>query len=307
MIMTFDGRTKTGEENLTLESFIGDLPCGILMFTAERFPKLTYMNDCMMDILRVSPESEDALEFIRENIYFMFPFSQRDKVKETLGTVAATGVPAELETIVFSCDGKERPVIAWIGKRDLETDIEYKAIFFALEHKLDKGLGSDKPVASKPCPETRGAPEKSTGKEVYIRAFGYFDVFVDGEPIAFKSYKAKEFLALLVDRRGGYVSAREAISYLWEDEAADEKTLSRLRKVVMRLREELKIYGIEDIVVSVRGKRRIDMSKVSCDFYDFLNEVPGSENLYRGFYMTNYSWGEMTAAELDGICYEEEK
>lgn len=145
-----------------------------------------------------------------------------------------------------------------------------------------------------------------TFREVYIRTFGYFDVFVDGEPIAFKSYKAKEFLALLVDRRGGYVAAREAISYLWEDEAADEKTMSRLRKVAMRLREELKSYGIEDIIVSVQGKRRIDMSKVSCDFYDFMNGVPGSESLYRGFYMTNYSWGEMTAAELDGISYDEE-
>lgn len=226
--------------------------------------------------------------------------------REVLEAVADAGMPASLDTMVLSCDGKKKPVRGWIGKKDPETDAEYKAIFFSLEPERDKDSGSDKPASSKPSLAPRGAPEKAAGKEVYIRTFGYFDVFVDGEPIAFKSYKAKEFLALLVDRHGGYVAAREAISYLWEDEAADEKTMSRLRKVAMRLREELKSYGIEDIIVSVQGKRRIDMSKVSCDFYDFMNGVPGSESLYRGFYMTNYSWGEMTAAELDGISYDEE-
>ena len=38
---------------------------------------------------------------------------------------------------------------------------------------------------------------------IFIRTFGYFDVFVDGVPILFRSEKAKELLALLVDRRGG--------------------------------------------------------------------------------------------------------
>lgn len=51
---------------------------------------------------------------------------------------------------------------------------------------------------------------------IFIRTFGYFDVFVNGSPILFRSEKAKELLALLVDRRGGYVSSSEAISILWK-------------------------------------------------------------------------------------------
>ena len=44
---------------------------------------------------------------------------------------------------------------------------------------------------------------KMEGKRIVIRTFGYFDIFVDGETIPFSCKKAKELLALLVDRMGG--------------------------------------------------------------------------------------------------------
>ena len=55
---------------------------------------------------------------------------------------------------------------------------------------------------------------KMEGKRIVIRTFGYFDIFVDGETIPFSCKKAKELLALLVDRRGGFVTtvARESAS-----------------------------------------------------------------------------------------------
>ena len=97
-------------------------------------------------------------------------------------------------------------------------------------------------------PETAGA-------RVHIRTFGYFDVFVDDKPIAFRNEKSRELLALLVDRRGGYVSSEEAISFLWEDEPANPVTLARYRKVALRLKNILDEYGISEIVESVNGKR----------------------------------------------------
>jgi hypothetical protein len=39
-------------------------------------------------------------------------------------------------------------------------------------------------------------------KQVFIRTFGYFDIFVNSHPIEFSCSKAKELLALLVDRGG---------------------------------------------------------------------------------------------------------
>ncbi len=138
-------------------------------------------------------------------------------------------------------------------------------------------------------------PEKH---RVYIRTFGYFDVFIDKKPIAFRNEKSKELFALLVNRRGGYVSSEEAISFLWENEPVSSVTLARYRKVALRLKNILEEYGISDIVESVSGKRRIATEKVSCDLYDYLSGKEGSKQLFKGSYLTNYSWGETTLAEL---------
>ncbi len=140
--------------------------------------------------------------------------------------------------------------------------------------------------------------EGSDVPQVMIRTFGYFDVFVDGKPILFQSAKSKELLALLVDRGGGYVSATEIISCLWENESSNKVTLARCRKVAMRLTDKLKEYGVEDIIESVNGSRRVVPSRFSCDLYDYLAQKPGAENLFKGIYLANYSWGEMTLSNL---------
>lgn len=140
--------------------------------------------------------------------------------------------------------------------------------------------------------------EKPKDRTVKVQTFGYFDVFVDGKAVLFRSKKAKELLALLVDRKGGYVSSGEAISCLWEDDIIDGKTLSRYRKVAMRLNETLREYGIENIIENIDGKRRIVPEEVSCDLYDYLSDREKHSGLFSGNYMLNYSWSEITAAGL---------
>ena len=142
--------------------------------------------------------------------------------------------------------------------------------------------------------------ESPAGRTVSIRTFGYFDVFVDDKPIAFRNKKSKELFALLVDRRGGYVSSEDAISFLWEDEPVNSVTLARYRKVALRLKNILAEYGISDVVESVDGKRRIATEKVRCDLYDYLSGKEEYSQLFKGSYLTNYSWGENTLAELTG-------
>ena len=126
----------------------------------------------------------------------------------------------------------------------------------------------------------------------------YFDVFVDGNPIAFRNKKSKELLALLVDRKGGYVTSEEAISFLWEDETVSTLTLSRYRKVALRLKSTLEEYGILDIIEAVDGKRRIVMDKVECDLYQYLSGKEEFAQLFKGSYLSNFSWGETTLGEL---------
>ena len=179
----------------------------------------------------------------------------------------------------------------------------------------DLGRGRDrriKAICSQKSPDSTGpryvmlynideggkAPRENT--HVRIRTFGYFDVFVDDQPIAFRNEKSKELFALLVDRRGGFVSSEEAISFLWEEEPANSVTLARYRKVALRLKNILEEYGISEIMESVNGKRRLVTDQVSCDLYDYLSGREEYAQLFKGSYLSNYSWGENTLAELTG-------
>ena len=152
----------------------------------------------------------------------------------------------------------------------------------------------------KEASKTETIENKSTVK---IRTFGYFDVFVGDRPIAFKSQKAKELFAVLVDRRGGFVSSDEAISFLWPDEPSNSVTLARYRKVALRLKNILGEYAISDIIESVDGKRRIVVDKVDCDLYNYLSGKKEYAHLFKGSYLSNYSWGETTLGELIGEIY----
>ena len=148
----------------------------------------------------------------------------------------------------------------------------------------------DTPLEIQPCRE----------RTVVIRTFGYFDVFVNDKPIAFRNKKSKELFALLTDRRGGYITSEEAIAFLWEDEPVSPVTLARYRKVALRLKNILEEYGISDVVEAVDGKRRLVPEKVQCDLYDYLSGKKEYSQLFKGSYLSNYSWSENTLAELTG-------
>lgn len=55
-----------------------------------------------------------------------------------------------------------------------------------------------------------------------------------------------------------------------------------------------------DVIEAVDGKRRIVREKVRCDLYDYLSGKEEYAQLFKGSYLTNYSWGETTLGELSG-------
>ncbi len=179
--------------------------------------------------------------------------------------------------------GTERKVKAICSEKEPNASVSRYVMLYPVE--------GSKETTKQTLPENR---------PVSIRTFGYFDVFVGDLPIAFRNKKSKELLALLVDRKGGYVTSEEAIGFLWEDEPASTLTLSRYRKVALRLKRTLEEYGISDIVETVDGKRRIVMDKVDCDLYNYLSGKEEYSQLFKGSYLTNYSWGEITLGELSG-------
>ena len=54
------------------------------------------------------------------------------------------------------------------------------------------------------------------------------------------------------------------------------------------------------MVDSVNGRRRIVTEKVRCDLYEYLTGKEEFAQLFKGSYLTNYSWGETTLGELQG-------
>ena len=133
---------------------------------------------------------------------------------------------------------------------------------------------------------------------VSIQTFGNFDVFIDGKLVLFTKSKAKELLAYLVDRKGASVSSAEIGAVLWEDDTDAETMKDRVQHVKKDLRDILSRYKVEDILISGWNSIALDRTKVSCDYYGFLQGEEKALQSYLGEYMTNYSWAEETAGAL---------
>lgn len=141
------------------------------------------------------------------------------------------------------------------------------------------------------------APQEK--QRVWVQTFGYLNIMIDGEPVVFEHEKAKELLALLIDRQGKFVSSGEIISCLWEDESVNENTQSRCRKAVYHLRRILATYGLEDLLESTpKGYRRVRTEMIDCDLYHYLNGEAAYIKRFRGAYMSDYSWAEQTLTML---------
>ncbi|MBR1742565.1 MAG: response regulator [Lachnospiraceae bacterium] len=139
---------------------------------------------------------------------------------------------------------------------------------------------------------------KRGGHRIFIKTFGYFDVFVDNSPIMFRSGKAKELLALLVDRQGGTVNTEQIICTLWEDRPNDEATQNLCCKTTKALKKELREHGIEELLVMNRSMKRVDTEYFSCDLYELLEEDELARKKFVGDYMLEYSWAEERMAGL---------
>ena len=133
---------------------------------------------------------------------------------------------------------------------------------------------------------------------LYVRCFGPFEVFSQGKPLLFQRRKTKELLAFLIDRRGATCSAEEIGAVLWEDEADLRKTKHQLRNLVSDLRQTLEKNGMGDLLIRKSGILAIRAEQLDCDFYQMLRGDPKAINAYRGEYMTQYSWAELTAGNV---------
>lgn len=144
-------------------------------------------------------------------------------------------------------------------------------------------------------------------RDVRIQTFGHFEVFVDSQPLMFEREKAKELLAYLVDRHGASITTEQIATVLWEDRPYDRTMKNYVSTIVASLRNTLRTAGIDDILVKSRNHLAIDVNKIKCDAYDFEKWDVIAINSFKGEYMVNYSWAELTTGRYVSMEREYKK
>lgn len=158
------------------------------------------------------------------------------------------------------------------------------------EAQLDKALKNLRYPVCRPAPKGE--------RRLKVRCFGQFEVWCDGKPVTFQRNKTKELFAYMIDRRGALCSTRQLISMLWPQAQGDTSHASQLRVFVADLQATLTKLGFGAVLVRGRGLLGVEASLLDCDYYQYLAGSPEGQRLFRGEYMSQYSFGETTLAGL---------
>ena len=134
-------------------------------------------------------------------------------------------------------------------------------------------------------------------KQLRVRCFGNFEVWLGDRPLEFKYRKTKELLAYLVDRRGALCTNGEIVATLFND---DDHS-AYLRSLRKDLLDTLEAAGCAGLIRQQRGRLGIVPEAIRCDYYDWY-AGKRAENTYLGEYMAQYSWSEYTNAAIQRFC-----
>lgn len=128
-------------------------------------------------------------------------------------------------------------------------------------------------------------------KRFFFRTFGAFDMLVDGEPVRFRSAKAKELMALCLYRQGCPASIHEIVEYLWGEETAGADSTG-YRRTIKELTDTLRDYAAEELLLRARGSLQLRLELVDSDYQRFLDGDPDAICQFQGSFLRQYSWAE---------------
>ena len=125
-------------------------------------------------------------------------------------------------------------------------------------------------------------------KRIRFHTFGPFEMLVDGEPVRFRSRKAKELMALCVCRDGRPVSIHEIVENLWGEDADG----AGYRRVIKELADTLRDCGVEEMFLRSRGSLQVRMDMADSDYQRFMGGDQDAICQFQGVFMEQYSWAE---------------
>lgn len=133
---------------------------------------------------------------------------------------------------------------------------------------------------------------------LFARTFGEFDFLIDSKPISFSRSKAKELLALLVEKRGAGITRAAAFSMIYEDVAYDRMRQKQFDVIIRSLKKTLENNGIGEMLDIKSGELRLNTNMFDCDLYRLLDGDTETINSFNGEYMNAYSWASLTEAQI---------
>lgn len=140
---------------------------------------------------------------------------------------------------------------------------------------------------------------------LYFRCFGAFEVFnQNGDLLCFERKKSKELLAYLLYRQGKRCTNQELHEILFADGVYESDVEQRMyQTLVSSLTATLKSMGVESVLQRNYGSIKLDISKVACDWYEYLINKDDDSLNYKGEFMKQYSWAEIENGNLSKELY----
>ncbi len=133
-------------------------------------------------------------------------------------------------------------------------------------------------------------------KRFFFCTFGAFDMLVDGEPVRFRSAKAKELMALCLYRQGCPTSIHEIVECLWGEDTVNADSTG-YRRTIKELTDTLRDYAAEELILRARGSLQLRLELVDSDYQRFLEGDSDAICQFQGSFLHQYSWAEpMTCA-----------
>ena len=138
-----------------------------------------------------------------------------------------------------------------------------------------------------------------------VQTFGSFSIVMGDERLHFRTRKAEELLCYLIDSEGEFVSREHLADQFWGDFSGD-KAVFNLNTTLHYIKKALAQYTSHSLIESDRGRYRICIEFLDCDFMKFkdfsrnINEIRKDNleslfsilSIYKGSYLkaNDYRW-----------------
>ena len=145
------------------------------------------------------------------------------------------------------------------------------------------------------------SPLDATDYTLRVQCFGNFEVFADGKPLHFPRQKAKELFAYLIHKHGGTCTTQEVCTVIYKTGEHFSAVDRQIQTQISAMMKVLNNAGAGSAITRRRNSLAVNVEKIDCDYYRFLNREKAAIDSYMGEYMSNYSWAEFKTEYLDNM------